>query len=352
MGSGYVFMRAVQSDIRRIFRAVIVLGLTTLATACAIGPSRPAIHSGGVYKVGASYQVAGVRYTPREQPNYDETGIASWYGPGFHGRHTANGETFDQNTLTAAHATLPLPVSVRVTNLDNGRSLVVRVNDRGPFHDGRIIDLSARAAELLGFKVAGTARVRVQYLGPANAPDFAVAQAAPPPKPVSPATLAPTDLPVVAMAPIPNPVPEMASIPDPPEAQVAQVSEPPSAASTGSGDESTLNRAAKIAAAAASLFVSPAEAASAPQSSAQEPLRPAARTRFYVQVGTFSQIANAEALYRDVAAMGRAAIVPAMTGDQPLYRVRIGPISSREEASGILQDVLSRGHPGAQIIDE
>src|SRR3982751_882603 len=121
--------------------------------------------SAGVYKIGQPYQVDNVWYYPREQPDYDETGIAPWYGPTFYGRATANGETYDGNQLTAAHKTLPLPVNVRVTNLDNGKSLVVRVNDRGPFKKGRLIDLSEHAADLLGYRGTGTARVRVTFLG-------------------------------------------------------------------------------------------------------------------------------------------------------------------------------------------
>src|SRR6185436_8353681 len=105
---------------------------------------------------------------PREDQFYDETGIASWYGSDFHGKATANGEQYDMETLTAAHRTLPLPVIVRVTNLENGRSLLVRVNDRGPYARGRIIDLSKRSAQLLGVYERGTARVRVQYEGRAE----------------------------------------------------------------------------------------------------------------------------------------------------------------------------------------
>ena len=124
--------------------------------------------SAGVYKVGQPYQIDSVWYYPREQPDYDETGIASWYGPTFYGHHTANGEMYDGNQLTAAHKTLPMPVNVRVTNLDNGKSLIVRVNDRGPYARGRIIDLSKRAAELLDVVQTGTARVRVTYLSRAD----------------------------------------------------------------------------------------------------------------------------------------------------------------------------------------
>jgi rare lipoprotein A len=117
-------------------------------------------------KIGKPYQIGGLWYVPREQPDYDEKGIASWYGPGFHLKATAMGETFDMDAVSAAHTTLPLPSMVEVTNLDNGRKLVVRVNDRGPFHDGRIIDLSREAARQLDFERAGVARVRVRYLGP------------------------------------------------------------------------------------------------------------------------------------------------------------------------------------------
>lgn len=123
--------------------------------------------SGGTsygYKVGRPYQIRGVTYTPREDFTYDRTGIASWYGPGFHGRRTASGEIYDQNALTAAHPTLQMPALVRVTNLENNRSLVLRINDRGPFAQNRIIDVSRRAAEELGFRQQGVARVRVQVL--------------------------------------------------------------------------------------------------------------------------------------------------------------------------------------------
>ncbi|HWP25628.1 MAG TPA: septal ring lytic transglycosylase RlpA family protein [Xanthobacteraceae bacterium] len=132
------------------------------------GIARPIPKGGGFYRVGAPYMIAGRTYVPREDPYYRAEGIASWYGDYFHGRLTANGERYDMHALSAAHPTLPLPSYVRVTNLDNNRSLIVRVNDRGPFHDGRIIDMSVRAAKLLGFYERGLARVHVEYLGPAR----------------------------------------------------------------------------------------------------------------------------------------------------------------------------------------
>ena len=127
----------------------------------------PLPKGGGRYVVGEPYQVAGRWFHPKEQPGYDKTGVASWYGPQFHRRMTSNGEWFDMEDLTAAHATLPLPSYVKVTNLENGREIVVRVNDRGPFVGTRIIDMSKRAAEKLDFKRKGMAKVRVQYIGPA-----------------------------------------------------------------------------------------------------------------------------------------------------------------------------------------
>lgn len=125
--------------------------------------------AGGVYKTGKPYKVAGYWYAPMPSAaGYDQSGVASWYGRDFHGKRTANGETYDMHALSAAHTTLPLPTLVRVTNLENGRSVVVRVNDRGPFVKNRLIDLSYAAAKALEFDRKGTARVRVQTLGAPN----------------------------------------------------------------------------------------------------------------------------------------------------------------------------------------
>ncbi|MDX8401305.1 MAG: septal ring lytic transglycosylase RlpA family protein [Mariprofundaceae bacterium] len=158
----------------RRFLIPLCVGLMALLPGCGHRhPSPPshltaagqAPHSGSKVKIGAPYRVNGRWYRPVAQVSgYDETGIASWYGRKFHGRKTANGERFDMHAMTAAHKTLPLPTMVRVTNLENGRSVVVRVNDRGPFVKGRLIDLSWAAAKALGFLEKGTARVRVQTL--------------------------------------------------------------------------------------------------------------------------------------------------------------------------------------------
>ena len=118
----------------------------------------------GYYKVGKPYKIRGELYRPKEDYSYSEVGVASWYGEDFHAKDTANGEVYDMNTLTAAHRTLPLPSIVKVTNLQNGRSLVVRVNDRGPFAKSRIIDISKRGAQILGFQQQGTTKVKVELL--------------------------------------------------------------------------------------------------------------------------------------------------------------------------------------------
>lgn len=117
------------------------------------------------YKIGNPYEIAGIRYVPEESFNHVETGLASWYGPGFHSRQTANGEPFDQRAMTAAHRTLQMPSIIRVTNLKNGRQAVLRVNDRGPYHADRILDVSEVAAEKLGFMRRGTTRVKIEVLG-------------------------------------------------------------------------------------------------------------------------------------------------------------------------------------------
>jgi len=132
-----------------------------------VADGEPIPKGGGTYRVGKPYVVAGQLYVPEENRAYHAVGVASWYGEDFHGRATANGEVFDMNAISAAHPTLPMPCYARVTNLANGRSLIVRVNDRGPYHGNRVIDVSIRAAHLLGFHEIGLARVRVDYVGQA-----------------------------------------------------------------------------------------------------------------------------------------------------------------------------------------
>jgi rare lipoprotein A len=155
----------------------VVLGCVALANCSAskvfnekysqrvVAEGQPVPKGGGGYKVGQPYSVNGQTYYPSENPAYRADGIASWYGPDFHGRLTANGEVFDMRGISAAHPTMPIPSYARVTNLDNGRSIIVRVNDRGPYARSRIIDVSIGAANALGFYGDGLAHVRVEYVG-------------------------------------------------------------------------------------------------------------------------------------------------------------------------------------------
>src|SRR6201994_1072977 len=132
-----------------------------------VADGEPVPRGGGQYLVGRPYSIAGKRYYPAENPSYTAVGMASWYGAAFHGRRTANGEVYDMASLSAAHPTMPLPSYARVTNTGNGYSVIVRVNDRGPYHGGRVMDVSSRVADVLDMKAMGTARVKVDYIGPA-----------------------------------------------------------------------------------------------------------------------------------------------------------------------------------------
>ena len=158
-------------DIKKIFLLFAIFGLASCATGtpelAGLSPQAQAEiikNYGGIYKVGKPYQIAGRWYYPKEDYNYSETGMASWYGEDFNGKVTANGERYNMNTLTAAHRTLPLPCIVKVTNLQNGRSIIARVNDRGPYVKDRIIDLSKHGAQLLGYMGQGTTKVKVEIL--------------------------------------------------------------------------------------------------------------------------------------------------------------------------------------------
>lgn len=155
-------MRASLGEAARI--AVVAIGVLSLAN-CSSG--EPVPKGGGIYLVGKPYAVNGRIYVPSDDPSYRAEGTASWYGPDFHRKQTANGELYDMHAISAAHPTMPLPSYARVTNLDNGRSIIVRVNDRGPYFRDRIIDLSIGTARALNFYGHGSANVRVEYIGPA-----------------------------------------------------------------------------------------------------------------------------------------------------------------------------------------
>ncbi len=295
-----------------------------LAAACSTPPASPpkpvedhtvqVPPNAGVYKVGQPYQIDNVWYYPREQPDYDETGVASWYGPTFYGKHTANGEMYDGNQLTAAHKTLPMPVNVRVTNLDNGKSLIVRVNDRGPYARGRIIDLSKRAAELLDVVQTGTARVRVTYLGRADI------NGAPPP--ITPPAIA------SALPAAPSGKVDTAALGIVPGATVAP---PP----------------AKLAQMPTAAIPSQMFADDQPTGKVTRVPVPVV-THLYVQLGAFSKLENAKALLNRVG--GDLRISTLQRGGQTLYRVRSGPLSSVADADAALSRITGGGANDAHIV--
>lgn len=325
-------------QLRPMRGAVILAAALTLAACGSTSTSKPSVPSGagGHYKIGKPYQIAGLWYYPKEDERYDNTGIASWYGPQFHGKKTANGETFDQEQLTAAHPTLPMPILVRVTNLENGRSVVVRVNDRGPFAAGREIDMSRKAAEVLGFERKGTAKVRVQYVGRA-------------PLPGSPGTYVNNET-------FTAPKPEM----DESEKRVTSIP------SSGIVTATTLAApiGAKTAAASASMVTpqpSMAPIADAPVDIAPpEPdgtvqqVAVAPSSGIYVQAGSFQNFTNAEAVHQKLLAQGvqNVQVSPTYIDGTKFYRVRVGPMSDVSAADASLKSMSQSGNAGARIIIE
>lgn len=282
----------------------------------------------GVYKVGKPYKIGRVWYYPAVDYKYQETGIASWYGPKFHGQKTANGERFDQTRISAAHRTLPLPSMVRVTNLENGRALRVLVNDRGPFAPGRIIDVSKRAAQLLGFVNKGTAKVRVEIIADESrrlalaygrgAGQVQIARA-------DDGGLPSTGSPNIRPAP-----------------RIAVTSAPLSAGEDKRhGETPTQHRAANSAARSDVMKPEPDGQV------VQEPVQP---TRMYVQAGAFAQYENANRLRARLSVLGPTKILAVLYDKQQLFRVRVGPIASLTRADKILERTIGAGFNDARIV--
>ena len=283
---------------------------------------------GGGYKLGSPYKVAGRWYVPREDPNYQEYGIASWYGADFHGRRTANGEVFDANSLTAAHPTLPLPCYAYVTNLDNGRTVLVRVNDRGPYVNDRVVDLSYAAAKQLGYTSRGRARVSVRYAGlaPLNGDDrrerqFLASQPWQQNTAVALASSRETAPPAYETA-----VYETARLPADasdqwsPTAYRAQLAGKPMPPRSRS-----IERAQPVVQTASLDNVSDGRMSL----SASRPVASAGFGRTYVQVGIFRDRSNAERLRRELGSLGPIEVAPLQVDDgREVYRVRVGPFSS------------------------
>jgi rare lipoprotein A len=365
------------------------------ATVGGIPSTAGAAHSQGYYKIGRPYQIDGVWYYPREDWRYDETGTASWYGEQFHGRYTADGEIFNLNELTAAHRTLPMPVVVRVTNLENGRSMKLRVNDRGPYARGRVIDVSRRAAQLLGFEGQGTTRVRVQIdvpdsievasaagrVGPVPGMSEAVAAIVsaplalpvaaleamraqgqtpptqprpanatmlaqthpvvlPPPQPSAPAT--PVELAdnrPVAVAPLPRPA-------QPKLAANRPVALPRPASRTVVDDKPYVIDDLPT------EPIPPAQAAAASAPPAKVELAALHPNQIFVQAGAFANESNAVRVQSQLRALGSPVSVTAgSTGNGgSIYRVRVGPVASIGAADALVGRIVSSGFAGARIV--
>ena len=301
-----------------ILRLAAVGGAAATLAACASVSPQPLASAGTPLTGGGTnkpYQVNGRWYVPSSQPDYDQVGTASWYGDAFNMRPTANGEIFDMDAVSAAHTTLPLPSIVEVTNLDNGRKLKVRVNDRGPFVDNRLIDLSHEAARELGFDRKGLARVRVRYVGPApllgRDAGVRVASSAPSRRrPAYPTKIAPAEAaPQVAFASAPAPIqaPPLDILPSMPAR-------------------------------------SPAIAASAPVAA------PAPAGAYRIQAGAFGAEANAQRAAAQLASVGQAVIEPMQRGGTTLYRVMlIGP-SDELQAFGLREKVAQAGFADARVV--
>lgn len=348
--------------------------------------------SAGSYKVGNPYTVSGVRYYPREDFTLSETGIASWYGPNFHGKRTANGEIYNQNDLTAAHRTLQMPSIVRVTNLENGRSVVLRINDRGPFKRGRVIDVSKRAAELLGFIGNGTARVRVDVL---EKESRQIAEAAK--RGMDTSRMTPQQ--VAAIAPArqqATPVATRVSSSSPrtsggrtaelrndaealpeslrtPTITVEELTAPVARSSRGwTAEEPVARQQVQQPAPKASRderedFVrnlgldDNKTAGATPMASGhlkdgrfmpdpvvtREPVRP---TGIFVQAGSFSVQENAVRLGDRLKSLGDVQVTPVTVSGRQFWRVRVGPIATVDEADRVLDAVIRAGGDGAKVL--
>jgi rare lipoprotein A len=346
---------------RRWIAEAVLLTLAGLSlAACAGGPApvagvetqgQPSPRYSG-YRVGEPYQVRGVWYYPKEQPNYDEIGIASWYGEAFHNRYTADGEVFDMTLPSAAHTTLPLPSLVEVTNLANGKTLVVRVNDRGPFVDGRIIDLSKEAAAELGFVTAGVTRVRVRYMGRATDPGGMSArqQLASAPKPPA-AAAAPHALGLVTLADTRTSKPsteyDFSTAPKKPipYSQFAQAQSAPAAATVAvpasAAAMSTASAVAKAPLPDVDALLGPGPPA---------PANPAARASYDLQAGTFATEDAARRFASGLTGGGLPEVQVVHDGAGITYQVVVHGLAGPSEAAAARSEAIALGATRAQIL--
>jgi len=305
---------------------LLILPLTLILTNCteielashAIKKVVNNTQSQGTFKVGNPYKIFDKWYTPQEDYNLIETGIASWYGPNFHGKLTANGEVFNQNDLTAAHRTLQIPSIVRVTNLENGRSIIVRINDRGPFKRGRIIDLSKRAAEILDFKNQGTAKVRIQVL---EKESRAVAEVA-----------------------------KRGESTRGTEIILNKKGELPSQHPT----QVTLEPIQEISPIIDNASLKPAERIDLPFSDMNVKNIPVPDTQIYVQVASFASPDNATDFVKKLSHVGESNIniTKSIVNGQEMPRVRLGPLNNVANADRLLARLSDKGYNNGIIIVE
>ena len=342
-----------------MLKRFILLGLVLALSACGTSSHRPR-YSGhqesteGVpgfvngkkvspnVKLGQSYEVDGETYVPRYEPDYVEEGMASWYGPGFHGGKTANGERFDKEELTAAHRTLPLPSIVKVTLISSGKSAYVRVNDRGPFAKSRIIDLSYGAAKEIGLIGPGTGRVRVEYM-PGESQRFVDLMAQ---------GRDPKDIDVASevIGQVPTSYAQNTAISTPitvAPKYVNQETYNDAARDTIETRDLSVPSAPQTVQAADAAIATPATpaavAAPAPAPVAKPQLAYTGSGE-YLQLGAFAQEANAQRLQKKVSSVGATHISPIVTDSgTTMYRVRMGPYSNVDESSRVLAQLNGLG---------
>ncbi len=280
------------------------------------------------YRLGKPYKVNGTWYFPAENKKYDEIGFASWYGQGFQNKPTANGELFDGNALSAAHKTLPLPSIVRVTHLENGKSVIVRVNDRGPFANDKLIDLSPAAARTLEMIPQGSAKVRVEFLPAESAAALQTIKGSQVPIP-------PASPPLVAEAPLPPPEKPSSSLGSGEVSGDAAQNSPPAGEELFDGD--SLN---------ANLPGTPA--VSLPSASEDKPADE--QGLFYIQAGSFGKKENAEKLKQKLEGFGNCTLKEVQQKGILFYRVILGPHKEASVAQEILEKVRMEGSPDARLL--
>ncbi len=300
--------------VSRFEKSVVFFAVAAMLAGCGSTPEKGRLGRGeAIYKVGQPYQIKGDWYYPKEDYSYDETGVASWYGDDFHDQKTANGEIYNKNELTAAHKTLPMPSLARVTNLENGRSIVVRINDRGPFSGARIIDVSQRSAQLLGFETKGTAMVRVSVLSDESkaiadamrryGSETSVAQGTPT-APIQPAVLTPAPVAVKNIEPvITTPETHRELVETKPVPVVVQ-------------------------------------------------LPVSGNNRLYVQAGAFTVPENAQKLKQSLSRLAPTTISTVFVNGKQFYRVRLGPVPDVEHADELLNKVRNAGVANARTVVE